>query len=198
MNIFCAESLSFVIFAMMARERSDPGMNVAVAKISEEEGLSLHYVYPEGEPALAGGEASLTGRCELDLRATRADDEVELIGSVTAAVRFECDRCLRSLSVPIEQSFDLLYVPPLKAGDERELGDDDLSIGFYQGGTIELDDVVREQVELALPMTRLCTQECEGLCPDCGANLNEVKCSCAANRADERWAALSELKSKLN
>jgi uncharacterized protein len=173
-------------------------MNVAVAKISEDEGLNLQYVYPDGEPALAGGEASLIGRCELNLRATRAGEEVELIGSVNAVVRFECDRCLRPLSVPVEQSFDLLYVPPLKAGDEKELGADDLSIGFYQGGTIDLDDVVREQVELALPMTRLCTEECGGLCPDCGANLNEAECACRLNRADERWAGLSELKSKLN
>ena len=173
-------------------------MNIAVAKINEDEGLSLQYVYPEGEPALVGGEANLIGRCELNLRATRAGDEVELIGSVNAVVGFECDRCLKPLSVPVEQSFDLLYVPPLKAGDERELGADDLSIGFYQGGTIDLDDVVREQVELALPMARLCTEECEGLCPDCGANLNDADCACKLNRGDERWAALSELKAKLN
>jgi uncharacterized protein len=173
-------------------------MNIVVAKISEEEGLSLQYVYPEGEPALVGEEAGLIGRCELNLRATRAGDEVELIGSLNATIGFECDRCLKPLSVPVEQSFDLHYVPPLKAGDERELGADDLSTGFYQGETIDLDDVVREQVELALPMTRLCTEECEGLCPDCGANLNDAKCACKLNRADERWAALSELKSKLN
>ena len=179
-------------------ERSDPGMNVAVAKISEDEGLTLQYVYPEGEPVLAGEDASLIGHCEFNLQATRAGDEVELIGSVNAVVRFECDRCLKPLSVPIEQSFDLLYVPPLKAVDEKELGADDLLIGFYQGGTIDLDDVVREQVELALPMTRLCAEECQGLCPDCGANLNEGQCACGLNKADERWAALSELKSKLH
>lgn len=173
-------------------------MNIAVPKISEDEGLSLQYVYPEGEPALAGSDAGLIGRCELNMRATRAGDEVELIGSVNAVVGFECDRCLRPLSVPVEQSFDLFYVPPLKAGDERELGADDLSIGFYQGETIDLDDVVREQVELALPMSRLCTENCEGLCPDCGANLNDAECACKLNRTDERWAALGELKSKLN
>lgn len=173
-------------------------MNIAVSKISEDEGLSLQYVYPEGEPALVGGETNLIGRCELNLRAARAGDEVELIGRVNAVVGFECDRCLKPLSVPVGQSFELLYVPPIKAGDERELGGDDLSIGFYQGGTIDLDDVVREQVELALPMARLCTEECEGLCPDCGANLNNAECACKLNRADERWAALSELKSKLN
>lgn len=173
-------------------------MNIVVAQISEDEGLSLEYVYPEGEPALAGEDAVLIGRCQLNLQAIRCGKEVELIGSVNAAVGFECDRCLKPLSVPIEQSFDLFYVPPLKAGDERELGADDLSTGFYQGETIDLDDVVREQLELALPMARLCGEECQGLCPDCGANLNDGGCACKGNRADQRWAALSELKSKLN
>jgi uncharacterized protein len=173
-------------------------MNIVAAQISENDGLSLQYFYPEDEPALVGGDANLVGRCEVNLRATREGDEVELIGSVNAVVGFECDRCLKPLSVAVEQSFDLLYVPPLKAGDEMELGADDLSTGFYQAGTIDLDDVVREQVELALPMARLCTEQCEGLCPDCGVNLNDAECACKLNRADERWAALGELKSKLN
>ena len=198
MNIFCAERVSLVIRTMGIAERSDPGMKIVVAQIREDEGLSLEYAYPEGEPALAGEDASLIGRCHLNLQATRSGNEVELIGSVNAAVRFECDRCLKPLSVPIEQSFDLFYVPPLKAGDERELGADDLSTGFYQGDSIDLDDVVREQLELALPMARLCRDECEGLCPDCGANLNDAKCACEGNRVDLRWAALGELKSKLN
>jgi len=173
-------------------------MKIVVAQISEDEGLTLEYVYPEGEPALASDEARLQGHCNLNLHATRAGDEVELIGSVNAAVGFECDRCLLPLSIPIEQSFDLFYVPPLKAGDERELGTDDLSTGFYQGESIDLDDVVREQLELALPMARLCSEDCQGLCPNCGANLNDGNCACGVNQVDERWAALGELKSKLN
>lgn len=173
-------------------------MNIVVAKISEDAGLSLEYVYPEGEPALASEEPRLIGRCMLNVHATRAGDEVELIGTVNAAVGFECDRCLKPLSIPIEQSFDLFYVPPLKAGDEKELGTDDLSTGFYQGETLDLDDVVREQVELALPMARLCSEECQGLCAHCGANLNDAKCTCEIDQVDERWATLNELKSKLN
>ena len=53
-------------------------MNIVVAQISEDEGLSVHHLYPEGDPGLAGGEGHLIGQCELTLRATRADDKVEL------------------------------------------------------------------------------------------------------------------------
>jgi len=174
------------------------GMKIVVAQISEDEGLSFHHLYPEGEPDLLGGDGHVIGRPEISLQAARADEKVELTGSVTAVVGFECDRCLKPLSVPVEQSFELLYVPPLKAGDEKELGEDDLSIGFYQGESIDVDDLVREQIELALPMARLCGEGCRGLCPDCGANLNDRVCGCNEKQLDPRWAALSDFKSKLN
>lgn len=173
-------------------------MNIVVSEISEDEGLDVQHLYPAGEPGLVGRESGLIGRPELNLRAIRAGDKVELIGSVSAVVSFECDRCLTPLSVPVEQSFDLLYVPPLGTGNENELGEDDLSIGFYQGEVIDVDDLVREQIELALPMARLCSEECRGLCPECGANLNEGQCTCSVEQVDERWIALKELKSKLN
>ena len=114
---------------------------------------------------------------------------------MSASVSFECDRCLRALSVPVEQSFELQYVPSLGAQDEMELIEKDLSTGFYQGEAIEVDDLVREQIELALPMARLCSEECRGLCPECGANLNQTNCVCKLEQVDPRWAALNELKS---
>jgi DUF177 domain-containing protein len=172
-------------------------MNIAVAQISEDEGLNLHHLYPEGDPDLAG-EGHLIGQCELTLRATRNDAKVALVGRVRAVVEFECDRCLTSLSIPVEAPFDLLYVPPIGTGDERELAEKDLSLSFYQEGTINVDDLTREQIELALPMARLCSDDCRGLCPGCGVNLNAVECACREEQMDSRWAALKDLKSRLN
>lgn len=173
-------------------------MKIVVGQISEDDGLNIHYLYPEGEPGLTGGDARLIGGAELNLRATRAVEKVELVGAVTAIVGFECDRCLKPLSISVDQSFDLLYVPPLGTQDERELGADDLSTGFYQGDSIDADDLVREQIELALPMARLCSEECRGLCPQCGANLNESECNCENDSVDSRWSALKEIKFKTN
>ena len=174
------------------------GMNIVVAQISEDEGLNIHHLYPEGEQSLSGGTDHHVGQCELTLRATRSGDKVQLVGSVRVGVAFECDRCLAPLALRVNESFDLVYMPPLGTGDERELGENDLSLGFYRDGIIEVDDLVREQIELALPMARLCAEACRGLCPTCGANLNLNKCGCNDKVVDERWAALKELKSKLN
>lgn len=173
-------------------------MNIVVAQISEDEGLTLHHVYPTGEPDLMADDVHLVGQTEVDLQASRAEEEVALLGSVRAVVGFECDRCLATLSVAVEQSFDLVYVPPLGIGDEHELEEDDLSLGFYHDGMIDIDDLAREQIELALPMARLCADECKGLCPECGANLNTGACGCDPTPVDARWASLMELKSKLN
>lgn len=173
-------------------------MKIVVAQISEDEGLSVHHIYPQAELVLAGEGARLSGPCELSLQATRADNRVELIGKISTAVEFECDRCLTRLELPVGESFDLLYIPPLGIENEHELGEDDLSLGFYQDGVIDVDDIAREQIELALPMARLCAEDCRGLCPECGANLNHGECDCSKDRIDDRWTALKELKSKLN
>ncbi|MEK6287945.1 MAG: DUF177 domain-containing protein [Acidobacteriota bacterium] len=169
-------------------------MNIVVAQISEDEGLSVHHRYPAGELGLSGEDGYAIGQTEVSLRANRDAKKVALVGSVSALVEFECDRCLATLSVPVVESFDLVYVPPHGTGEEHELGEDDLSLGFYQDGIISVDDLTREQIELALPMARLCTEECRGLCPECGANLNHAECACNGE-VDTRWAALKELKS---
>jgi uncharacterized protein len=119
---------------------------------------------------------------------------VQLAGELIAAVSFDCDRCLKPLTIPVEQTFDLTYVPPVRTEEEKELGDDDLLVAFYTDQVIDVDDLVREQIELAVPMSRLCSDKCRGLCPECGANLNEADCRCNPEDVDPRWAALTQLK----
>ncbi len=178
--------------------QEDKGMVVNKNQISEENGLAVHHRYSEGEPELRSEDSRIVGRPALDLQATRDGDKVMLVGSVKATIEYDCDRCLTAFSAPLDQSFDLLYVPavrPASAQEEKELDSDDLSTAFYQDDVIDLDDMVREQIELALPMTRLCDEQCRGLCPECGANLNEQRCDCSIEQVDPRWAALKELKS---
>ena len=170
-------------------------MDVNVSQISELDGLTIQHVYADGEPELGDQDSRVIGRPELNLYATRDGDKVRLVGSLSAAVSIDCDRCLTAISMPVEQTFDLVYIPPLRASEEKELGDDDLSIAFYQNQVIDLDDLVREQIELALPMGRLCNEACKGLCPGCGANLNQQPCACRTDQVDTRWAALKRLKS---
>ncbi len=170
-------------------------MKISVAQIDEDEGLHFHHLYGEGEPALEIEDARLMGRAELELSANREGARVKLAGSVKATIEYDCDRCLGPQSIKVDQDFDLLYLPPAGSEGEHELGERDLLVGFYQGDFIDADDLVREQVVLALPMVKLCAEECRGLCVECGANLNQGECSCSIEQGDPRWEALKRLKS---
>jgi uncharacterized protein len=79
-----------------------------------------------------------------------------------------------------------------------ELQAEDLILSAYEGDAVDLDEVVREQLLLALPSRHLCREDCQGLCQKCGANLNDGHCSCEQGEVDPRWAALANLKKDAN
>jgi uncharacterized protein len=95
-------------------------------------------------------------------------------------------------------SFDLFYQSSsdLSGADEVEIDSGETEIGFYVGGGLELEDVLREQVVLALPMQRVCSETCKGFCPVCGKNRNETACDCKSEASDDRWGALRKLEIK--
>ena len=99
----------------------------------------------------------------------------------------------------IARDFELLYRPlGADAGrDELSVTDAEAEIGYYQGDGLLLEDVLREQVLLALPLKVTCRDDCKGLCVHCGKNLNEEQCSCTTAIEDPRWTALREIRSKL-
>jgi uncharacterized protein len=111
-------------------------------------------------------------------------------------VEAECDRCLGLARFPLETRFDLFYRPMSDIAVEEEVAIDEgeAELGFYEGAGMLLEDILREQVLLDLPMQRVCDEACKGICPVCGKNRNEVSCDCHEEPADDRWAALRNLK----
>jgi uncharacterized protein len=70
-------------------------------------------------------------------------------------------------------------------------------VGYYQGEGLLLEDVLREQVLLALPLKAICREDCKGFCPHCGRNLNQEQCNCTEPLDDLRWSALKDIREKL-
>ncbi|HBO69757.1 MAG TPA: hypothetical protein DD658_06335 [Deltaproteobacteria bacterium] len=107
--------------------------------------------------------------------------ELETNGSFVAEGECPCDRCSEPVKVRMEREFRTRFVPsdrgPAGSG-ELELMPDDLDLGFYDGAGIEVNDIFREQVVLAIPAKVLCREECRGLCPSCGADRNREPCDC--------------------
>jgi uncharacterized protein len=133
-----------------------------------------------------------TGTAEL---MPESETEVRVRGTYTVEMVAQCDRCLVRSRFPLSASFDLFYQPAtdLEAADEVEIDAGEAEIGFYIGGGLELDVILREQVLLALPMQRVCSETCKGFCPVCGKNRNEAACDCKPETADDRWSALRNL-----
>lgn len=121
--------------------------------------------------------------------------EIKVSGHIAVEMIADCDRCLEPARFPIDSDFSLFYRPIEEGyGDEKEIDTGEAEMGFYEGDGLELNDVVREFVLLALPMQRVCGEGCKGICPSCGQNRNLEECGCAAEIVDDRWAALKSLK----
>jgi uncharacterized protein len=120
-------------------------------------------------------------------------------GRMMAALELTCSRCLERFTLPVTGAFDLRYVPRAAAtGDgERELREDDLATAYYDDDQIDLAQLITEQCQLAVPMKPLCSEGCQGLCPQCGANRNTGGCSCSETWEDPRLAALRGLAEKV-
>jgi len=126
--------------------------------------------------------------------------DIRLKGKLDTRVEVACARCLEPVVHEVERSFDLLYRPlGIDSGHaELSVTDAEAEIGYYEGEGLLLEDALREQVLLALPLKTICRDDCKGLCPHCGRNLNEGQCSCVDAVEDPRWSALKEIRDKLN
>lgn len=125
--------------------------------------------------------------------------DIRVLGDLATSVETACARCLEPVTREVSRSFDLLHRPlGTDAGrEEISVTQAEAEIGYYQGEGIDLMDILREQILLAVPMKLVCVEECKGLCRQCGQNLNLGDCQCPPLVADPRWEALKGLKDKL-
>ena len=126
-----------------------------------------------------------------------AGPEVFVNGHIETRAQVECDRCLQHIETPVHADFDLQYIPgtEYESGGAAELTEDEMSVAVFDGEAIDVDEIVKEQVLLAVPTRMLCRPDCKGICPDCGIDKNTGDCACATDDVDPRWAALKNLTS---
>jgi uncharacterized protein len=107
-----------------------------------------------------------------------------------------CDRCLEPIRAPVAEDLDLLVLvdEPRPIEGEQELGEDELGVLHLDDEVLDTDPLLREQLQLAVPMKPVCRPDCKGLCPRCGVDRNRGGCECSEENVDPRWAALAALK----
>ena len=126
-------------------------------------------------------------------------EDIRLVGEVEAHLEFSCARCLDPVAHDVNKRFDLIFRPQGvdRRADEVSISEAETEIGYYQGEGLLLEDALREQVLLATPVRALCREDCKGLCPQCGRNLNVEQCHCEQHVSDPRWDALNDIRKKL-
>jgi len=176
-------------------------MLISLARLPVE-GLAFEHQYGPDEPDrpdrldTTGHQFRFRDAPKVAGRIDRVGSEVRLRGHVSTVVIEACDRCLKDVEIPVETDVDLLYAsedPGSGKGSESEVHGRDLDVAVYENESIDIDQMVREQVELNLPPRVLCDEDCRGLCPQCGADLNIEECGCATP-VDPVWRALADFK----
>lgn len=162
-------------------------------ELSSEESLS-HY------PSLLSLEE--TGECrfhaplQVHLYVAREYDHVRVSGRVTTALDLCCSRCLSEFSMTIDSPFTIFYLKDEGLGqdEDMELSEEDLVTATYEGDEIDFTNEISEQIILAIPLKPLCRDDCKGICPDCGADLNVGQCSCKRGDFNLKLEALKKFK----
>ena len=126
-------------------------------------------------------------------------EDIRIVGHFAVSIEVQCARCLEPVPGDFSGDFDLLYRPlGIDSGkEEASISEAETEIGYYTGDGLVLEDVLKEQILLALPVKAVCRENCRGICPQCGKSLNSEHCSCAGDSPDPRWSALADIRSKL-
>ncbi|MDA8233741.1 MAG: DUF177 domain-containing protein [Clostridia bacterium] len=135
-------------------------------------------VLPLDGPVEVKGEIHNTGRTYL------------VKGTITARFQRVCGRCLKNFTAAVETELEVEYC---HASEVREEDREREEFEVFEGNSIDLTERVTESLYLAIPMKALCSEDCQGMCPQCGQDLNLGKCGCETDKVDPRMKVLEKL-----
>ena len=134
---------------------------------------------------------------EVDARCESVTEGILLSAQIFATAKGECGRCLDPVEIIIDKRIQELYLYEKKLERKKRVTPvDDLDIEdelTMEGDFMDLETPIRDLIVLALPSTPLCSDECEGLCPECGAKWAQLPDTHAHEQIDARWASLAGL-----
>jgi uncharacterized protein len=136
-----------------------------------------------------------TDKINVDLNLQKLHNQVVLETKLNLKVKFECDRCSEDFNSTLSTNYKMVYL----FGNNSDEKEESLNVVYLplDASEIILDEDIHDYAMLAIPMKKLCKEDCKGLCPQCGKNLNEGACSCDNQEIDPRWLPLKDLKNKI-
>jgi uncharacterized protein len=142
-------------------------------------------------PTPEGGTAPCHALATVEVK--RSGARYDIRASVKGSIHAACHRCAGEFDMPCESAFELVVSRGQDAVQPENLNEDDWIVIPAGEERYDIFPRVREALILELPIKVLCREDCKGVCPSCGANLNEGECGCARRSGDPRWSALRKL-----
>lgn len=160
-------------------------------------GLALRL--PLGQDLLKDALTSLDGdavrsHADADVSLSCIGDNIFLQGAISGVVMVPCVRCLVEVRTPVRVPLKMIFTPEGEPVEDKAKPDEDVEFATHDGVRILLEDLLREALILAIPMTQLCRADCKGLCAVCGGDRNARACGCSVEVIDPRLMALKEIK----
>ncbi len=130
-----------------------------------------------------------------DATLTKTDQGILVQGTLHTNIELTCSRCLGLSGCPLKFYIEEEYFPTtdIITGLSLPAPDEPGSFTINEHNTIDLTEAIRQYALLAVPMKPLCREDCAGLCPTCGQNLNQGECHCPSQTIDPRWSELSKI-----
>ena len=169
------------------------GILISVKEISRQPGAKEHHAFTR---AVQLREISQTADVALDIDIMNATSRIIVKGKLQTAIELECSRCDEKFSNSIDISLNEQFLPEGSPELNNKPGQNitDLGIFTYKEEEIDLEEAIRQNIYSSLPMRPMCSEDCRGLCPICGENLNTKKCNCDSKDIDSRMAQFMKFK----
>lgn len=166
-------------------------MKIVIADIPDE-GLEVDI-----EERVELEDVVLSGPVISQLSLNKVDGELIITGQLKAEMQLQCSRCLKDFTQRLDIAVNVVYHPAEEVtGEKHALKNDELDMGFYQGEELDLQELLKEQILLNTQMKPLCGEDCKGICPKCGKDLNTGQCNCSRREIDPRLEVLKNFLEK--
>lgn len=172
-------------------------INLTDVFTSEGKVKNLSVPYQQDSFHYMGNDYPVSGRSDVSFTLTNAGTGCVLVeGNLELTLTIPCDRCLQSVNVPLSVAFTHQVLSPEKADAASEEASKDLfdaEQNFVSGYELDTDTLINNEILINMPVKVLCREDCKGICPVCGRNLNEGECGCDPFVPDPRMAAIKDI-----
>lgn len=166
---------------------SESGLKINISKLSE----GLHDFNLQADPSQLELGDTFTSPVSVNVKLDKSSTQIYLKAEIVSAGNFTCDRCLIDFKSEFRTSFNIVFM--YEARGLKDEQSNDIQILSPDTNHIDIAEDVRQYILLAIPIKILCSENCRGLCPLCGTDLNQNQCKCNSDTHDPRWETLSKI-----